>query len=40
MHTLNTVARAQGMTEIARKAGAERLSLYKSLSDNAKPGHL
>ena len=33
IHALNTAARAKGMTEIAKKAGVTRASLYKSLSD-------
>jgi len=38
IHALNTSARARGMTEIARKAGVTRASLYKSLSENGNPG--
>ena len=37
IHALNTVARAKGMTEIARKAGVSRASLYKSLAEGGKP---
>jgi len=37
IHSLNTVARAKGMTEIARRAGITRASLYKSLADGGKP---
>jgi len=37
VHALNTVARAKGMTEIAKKAGVSRASLYKSLADGGKP---
>jgi probable addiction module antidote protein len=37
IHALNTVARAKGMTEIAKKAGVTRASLYKSLADGGKP---
>lgn len=37
IHALNTVARAKGMTEIARKAGLTRASLYKALADDAHP---
>jgi probable addiction module antidote protein len=37
IHALNTVARAKGMTEIARKAGVTRASLYKSLADGGRP---
>lgn len=38
IHALNTAARARGMTEIARKAGVTRASLYKSLSGDGNPG--
>ncbi|WP_245531837.1 addiction module antidote protein [Alloscardovia criceti] len=34
---LQTVAKAQGMTELARRAGVGRESLYKSLSSGANP---
>jgi probable addiction module antidote protein len=37
VHALNTVARAMGMTEVAKKAGVTRDSLYKSLADGGKP---
>jgi probable addiction module antidote protein len=37
IHALNTVARAKGMTEIAKKAGISRASLYKSLAEGGKP---
>lgn len=37
IHALNTVARAKGMTEIAKKAGVTRASLYKSLAEGGKP---
>ena len=37
IHALNTAARAKGMTEIARRAGATRASLYKSLAGNGNP---
>ncbi|OQY12712.1 MAG: putative addiction module antidote protein [Desulfobacteraceae bacterium 4572_19] len=37
VHALNTVARAMGMTEVAKKAGVTRSSLYKSLADGGKP---
>jgi probable addiction module antidote protein len=37
IHALNTVARAKGMTEIAKQAGVTRASLYKSLSEGGKP---
>jgi len=34
---LATVAKAKGMTEIAKKAGVTRASLYKSLNENGNP---
>ena len=34
---LATVARAKGMTEIAKQAGVSRSSLYKSLAEGASP---
>lgn len=37
IHALNTAARAMGMTEVAKKAGVSRASLYKSLSENGNP---
>jgi len=37
IHALNTAARAMGMTEVAKKAGLTRASLYKSLADGGKP---
>jgi len=37
LHALNTVARAKGMSEIARKAGLTRSSLYKALAEGANP---
>lgn len=37
IHALNTAARAMGMTEVARKAGVTRASLYKSLAEGGKP---
>jgi len=37
IHALGTAARARGMTEVARKAGLTRASLYKSLSENGNP---
>ena len=37
LHALNTVARAKGMTEIAKKAGVTRAILYKSLADGGRP---
>ena len=37
IHALKTAVRAKGMTEIARKSGLTRASLYKSLADGGKP---
>ncbi len=37
IHALNTAARAMGMTEVAKKAGVTRASLYKSLADGGNP---
>ncbi len=37
IHALSTAARAMGMTEVAKKAGVTRASLYKSLSDGGNP---
>jgi len=37
IHALNTAARAMGMTEVAKKAGVTRTSLYKSLADGGNP---
>lgn len=37
VHALNTAARAMGMTEVAKKAGVTRSSLYKSLAYGGKP---
>ena len=37
IHALNTVARAIGMTEVAKKAGVTRASLYKSLAKDGNP---
>ena len=34
---LDTVARAKGMTNVARETGLSRESLYKSLSGSTKP---
>ena len=34
---LGVVARSQGMTEIARKAGLGRQALYNALSENGNP---
>lgn len=36
-HALGLIARARGMTEIAREAGVSRESLYKSLSLEGNP---
>ncbi len=36
-HALGTVARAKGMTEIARQAGMSREGLYKALSADGHP---
>ena len=36
-HALGAVARARGMTRIAKKAGLSRESLYKALSTNGNP---
>jgi len=40
VHALSTAARAMGMTEVAKKAGVTRASLYKSLSENGNPGFI
>ena len=37
VQALNTVARARGMTEIARDAGIGRQALYKSLGQRGNP---
>ncbi|BCO09267.1 transcriptional regulator [Desulfolithobacter dissulfuricans] len=37
IHALSIAARAKGMTEIAKKAGVTRASLYKSLSEDGNP---
>src|SRR5512147_3086139 len=34
---LGDIARAKGMTQVARKAGMGRVSLYKALSPNGNP---
>lgn len=34
---LGDIARAKGMTEVARKTGLSRESLYKALSENGNP---
>ncbi|MDE2445895.1 MAG: putative addiction module antidote protein [Alphaproteobacteria bacterium] len=36
-HALGTVARAKGMSEVARKTGLSRESLYKALSTEGNP---
>jgi probable addiction module antidote protein len=36
-HALGVIARSKGMTEIARKAGLGRQSLYKALSPEGHP---
>lgn len=36
-HALGVVARARGMTQIARESGLSRESLYKALSDEGNP---
>jgi len=37
IHALSTAARAMGMTEVAKKAGVTRASLYKSLAEDGNP---
>ncbi|MDP9142661.1 MAG: putative addiction module antidote protein [Pseudomonadota bacterium] len=37
VHALGIAARAKGMSAVAKAAGVGRESLYKSLSDGAKP---
>lgn len=37
LRALDTVARAKGMTEVARLANISRTSLYKTLSDDGNP---
>jgi probable addiction module antidote protein len=36
-HALGVVARAKGMTEIARQTGLSREQLYRSFSENGNP---
>lgn len=36
-HALSTIARARGMTEIAKSAGLARGSLYKAIGEGANP---
>jgi len=37
IHALSIAAKAAGMTEVAKKAGVTRASLYKSLAANGNP---
>jgi len=37
IHALNIAARAMGMSEVAKKAGVTRASLYKSLAEDGSP---
>lgn len=37
IHALSIAAKATGMTEVAKKAGVTRASLYKSLAINGNP---
>jgi probable addiction module antidote protein len=37
VNALNTVARARGMTQIAKDAGIARQALYKSLGEDGNP---
>lgn len=36
-HALGVVARAEGMSEVARKTGLSREALYRSLTENGNP---
>ena len=36
-HALDTIARAKGMTRVAKETGLGRESLYKALSGNTRP---
>jgi probable addiction module antidote protein len=36
-HALNIVARAHGMTSVAKEADISRMGLYKALGDNGDP---
>ena len=36
-HALGVVARARGMTQVAKDAGLSRESLYRALGDNGNP---
>lgn len=38
-HALGVVAKARGMSGIARDAGVTREALYKALSEDGDPGH-
>lgn len=38
LKALNNVARARGMSEMAKEIGVNRASLYKSLDGSVKPG--
>lgn len=38
MNALDTIARSEGMTNVARKANLSRESLYKTLSGKRNPG--
>jgi probable addiction module antidote protein len=38
MSALNTIARSEGMANVAKKSGLSRESLYKTLSGTRKPG--
>ncbi|MGH8583067.1 MAG: addiction module antidote protein [Gammaproteobacteria bacterium] len=37
VHALGVIARARGMTQLARDTGLARESLYKALSENGNP---
>ncbi|NOR81201.1 MAG: putative addiction module antidote protein [Methyloprofundus sp.] len=37
IHALNIAAKAKGISEVAKKAGVTRASLYKSLSEDGNP---
>ncbi len=37
IHALKTAARAEGMAEVAEKAGISRASLHRSFAENADP---
>jgi probable addiction module antidote protein len=36
-HAIGTVARARGMSDVAREAGLSRENLYKALTEDGKP---